>query len=145
MHYLYIDEQYYGVDFSKESFGEIVTKLGSVTAVHERYYEGIQALVMTDLGAHQPKRLGHLTLPTKFIQAYPLESNPTNLDDTLRKIRQANFTLDVNTAGLRKPLCGLSYPYPELLQVTQSLSIPLVYGSDAHLAKDVGADFDFKW
>ncbi len=104
LHYLYIDEQYYGVDFSKESFGEIVTKLGSVTAVHERYYEGIQALVMTDLGAHQPKRLGHLTLPTKFIQAYP-----------------------------------------ELLQVTQSLSIPLVYGSDAHLAKDVGADFDFKW
>ncbi|HCV53518.1 MAG TPA: histidinol-phosphatase, partial [Exiguobacterium sp.] len=77
LHYLYIDEQYYGVDFSKESFGEIVTKLGSVTAVHERYYEGIQALVMTDLGAHQPKRLGHLTLPTKFIQAYPLESNPS--------------------------------------------------------------------
>lgn len=145
LHYLYIDEQYYGVDFSKESFGEIVTKLGSVTAVHERYYEGIQALVMTDLGAHQPKRLGHLTLPTKFIQAYPLESNPTNLDDTLRKIRQANFALDVNTAGLRKPLCGLSYPCSELLQVTQSLSIPLVYGSDAHLAKDVGADFDFKW
>jgi histidinol-phosphatase (PHP family) len=145
LHYLYIDDQYYGVDFSKESFGEIVTKLGSVTAVHERYYEGIQALVMTDLGAHQPKRLGHLTLPTKFIQAYPLESNPSNLDETLRKIRQANYTLDVNTAGLRKPLCGLSYPYPELLQVTQSLSIPLVYGSDAHLAKDVGADFDFKW
>jgi len=133
------------VDFSKESFGEIVTATGSVTAAHERYYEGIQALVMTNLGTHQPKRLGHLTLPTKFIQSYPLEQTPANLDETVRKIRQADFTLDLNTAGLRKPLCGLSYPYPELLQLTQSLGIPLVYGSDAHLAKDVGADFDMKW
>ena len=145
LHYLWIEDRYYMVDFSKESFGEIVTATGSVTAAHERYYEGIQALVMTNLGTHQPKRLGHLTLPTKFIQAYPLEQTPANLDETVRKIRQADFTLDLNTAGLRKPLCGLSYPYPELLQLTQSLGIPLVYGSDAHLAKDVGADFDMKW
>ncbi|WP_114570156.1 histidinol-phosphatase HisJ [Exiguobacterium flavidum] len=145
LHYLWIGDRYYSVDYSDDTFAEIVEVMGSVKKAHERYYEGIQALLMTNLGEHQPKRLGHLTLPTKYIKRFPLEAEPDNLIETIKKVRQVDFSLDVNTAGFRKPLCGLPYPYPELLTVTQSLGIPLVYGSDAHLAQDVAADFDFNW
>ena len=48
---------------------------------------------------------------------------------------------DYNTAGLRKPLCKETYPSGIFYEILVNNNIRKVYGSDSHIAKDVGAGF----
>ena len=53
----------------------------------------------------------------------------------------ADVALEISTAGLRKPV-GDVYPDPPLLQACVERGVPITLASDAHLAADVGRDFD---
>ena len=46
--------------------------------------------------------------------------------------------MDYNGAGTAKPLCREPYPPDWVIQEAMGLNIPLVYGSDAHQAKELG-------
>jgi histidinol-phosphatase (PHP family) len=53
-------------------------------------------------------------------------------------IKDQRYELDYNGAGLVKPLCGEPYPPERFAKRAIDLGIPLIYGSDAHQAKDLG-------
>ena len=55
----------------------------------------------------------------------------------LRAVAAAGIALELNTAGLRKPV-GEAYPAPGLLAEASALGIPLTFGSDAHRPQEVG-------
>ena len=66
---------------------------------------------------------------------------PVAASRALHAIRQAGAALELNTAGLRKPV-GEAYPAPGLLAEARALGIPLTFGSDAHRPEEVGWAFD---
>jgi histidinol-phosphatase (PHP family) len=59
----------------------------------------------------------------------------------LRAVAAAGIAIELNTAGLRKPVHE-AYPAPGLLAEARALGIPLTFGSDAHRPEEVGWAFD---
>ena len=51
------------------------------------------------------------------------------------------MVLEVNTAGLRKPI-GELYPSRELLEVAYEMDIPITFASDAHAIEQIGLGYD---
>ena len=58
----------------------------------------------------------------------------------LDRLAEAGVVVEVNTAGLRKPV-GEIYPAEEVLRMCLEREIPVTLGSDAHAPGEVGADF----
>jgi histidinol-phosphatase (PHP family) len=121
----------------------------SPDAYHLRYYAMLkEALTVSwrrrgrDL---RPRRLSHLTLPRKFIAALPL-AEPRRVDQAAREVLELvaaeGLELDLNSAGLDKAECGEIYLPEPLLGWAVELGIPLVFGSDAHRAAEVGRHHD---
>jgi histidinol-phosphatase (PHP family) len=83
--------------------------------------------------------LGHLDLVKKFgyRATRPLDAE---LDRLLGRIAEAGVAVEINTAGLHKPV-GEAYPSPEILAKLRAAGIPLTFGSDAHRPEEVGRDF----
>ncbi len=52
---------------------------------------------------------------------------------------KAGVCVEVNTAGLRKPV-GEIYPHPDLLRACRVAGVPTTLGSDAHAPNEVAAD-----
>lgn len=57
----------------------------------------------------------------------------------LRAIRDSGMVVEINTAGIYKPV-GEIYPCRELLDECFRMGIPITLSSDAHYARDVGRD-----
>ena len=84
--------------------------------------------------------VGHLDLikvfkflPKKDIKSIALKS--------LKAIKNSNMVLEINSAGLRKPI-GEQYPSKSLLELAYELDIPITFGSDAHSVDQVGFKYD---
>ena len=99
----------------------------------------LQASITADLGYYKPKRIGHITLVHKFQNRFPFRGDErSTLKQLLKLIKNQGYSLDYNGAGTAKPLCREPYPPDWVIQEAMSLNIPLVYGSDAHQAKELG-------
>jgi len=61
--------------------------------------------------------------------------------ESLVAIRDAGMSMEISSAGLRKP-CKEIYPGPEIMRLAAELRVPVVFGSDAHQAADMGFAFD---
>src|SRR5450830_1636242 len=86
--------------------------------------------------------IGHLDQAKKFgHRPDDVEAVTAAASRALRAVRQAGAALELNTAGLRKPV-GEAYPAPGLLAEARALGIPLTFGSDAHRPEEVGWAFD---
>lgn len=86
--------------------------------------------------------IGHLDQAKKFgHRPDDAEAVTAAASRALRAVRQAGAALELNTAGLRKPV-GEAYPAPGLLAEACALGIPLTFGSDAHRPEEVGWAFD---
>ncbi|MGG4166232.1 histidinol-phosphatase HisJ [Rossellomorea vietnamensis] len=123
------------LDFSPEVFKSMMSYYGSVDEIYKRYYKTVLKSIQSDLGFYKPKRIGHITLVTKFQQLFP--SSRTFSDDIsliLQEMAARDLELDYNGAGLVKPYCGESYPPPDVIKQARALGIKIVYGSDAHTA-----------
>jgi histidinol-phosphatase (PHP family) len=140
VHFLRISSDYICMDFHEDTFAELIAACGSLEAVYRLYYETVLASAAADLGKWKPARLGHITLVRKFQKQFPrtFDDFPW-ICDVIDKAAEQNLALDVNTAGLYKPLCGEHYPPPEALKHARSKAVRLVYGSDAHKSSQVGA------
>jgi len=84
--------------------------------------------------------VSHLDLPKKF------GHKPTNdileiAKPTLERIASTGMAIEINTSGLDRPI-GEIYPSMPLLKLCRKMSIPITFGSDAHLPGDVGRHFD---
>lgn len=84
--------------------------------------------------------LGHLDLVKKFGHR-PTESLQDAVDALARRLATAGVVVELNTAGLRKPVREI-YPGPDVLRALCSAGVPITFGSDAHAPAEVGRDLD---
>ncbi|TCI80247.1 histidinol-phosphatase HisJ [Exiguobacterium sp. SH0S1] len=142
-HFLQVEGELLPVDFSPETFDALVSRIGSFEEVLHRYYEALETGLQFPWERLNVARIGHIDLPIKYQTNYSWDR--ANVKDAesrlLRTIASRGFGLDFNTAGLRKAACGQPYAMAVAAEATR-LGIPLVLGSDAHIAADVGADFN---
>ncbi len=139
VHFLKDGTNYTCLDYSPETFEQLIASLGSVDKVHKKYYETLLKSVHADLGKYKPTRIGHITLANKFQKKHPSKSSFfSEISTLLDAIKGKGFSLDYNGAGTVKPLCGEPYPTDWVIREAIKREIPLVYGSDAHSAKGIG-------
>lgn len=143
VHMIKVDNKYCLIDFNTDEFERIVNLLGGVSKLYDKYYETLLKAIKSDLGKNKPKRIGHPTLVRKFNKRIPLEYNNIDLlEEVVREIKTRGYEIDCNTSGLRKADCGEIYPSGYFMDLIKKYEIPIVYGSDAHIAKDVAFGFD---
>ncbi len=142
-HFLLVDGELLPVDFSAETFDTLVRRVGSFEEVMRRYYTALEAGLAFPWERLKVNRIGHIDLPIKYQANYDWERKNVLPEQTrlLQTIANRGFGLDVNTAGLRKPECGQIYAL-DIAPKAMSYGIPLVLGSDAHIAADVAAGFN---
>ncbi|MBU3914295.1 histidinol-phosphatase HisJ [bacterium] len=135
------------VDYSIEAFQtELLDHYGSVDKVHDAYWETMEKLILTELDFGKTKRIGHFGLINKYKLHFPL-SAPDHFSQAYFKnmfylIKKHNWHLDYNVAGLRKKHCQDVYLTEPMLFWCKKLGIEMIYGSDAHDVKSIGANYD---
>jgi histidinol-phosphatase (PHP family) len=138
VHFLKDSLGYSCVDYSPENFQAMISTYGSIEKVYQNYYRTVLKSIDADLGPYKPTRIGHISLVHKFQLKYPINRTfDSEIDQILNAIKHRNYELDYNGAGTAKPLCREPYPPAHIIKKAKSLDIPLVYGSDAHQAKEL--------
>ena len=141
-HFIKVGDEYMAID-GRDGFERALELLGSLDKVYDKYYETLLKSIKSDLGEFKPRRIGHPNLIRRFAEYYPFEyKNYDLLEEIAKEIKARNYEVDVNTAGLRKEGCGEIYVDGKLKELVEKYEIKKVYGSDSHVAKDVGKDFD---
>ena len=84
--------------------------------------------------------VGHLDL-IKVFKFMPKKDVRFLAKDVLKAIKKSNMVMEINTAGLRKPV-GEMYPSRALLEEAYILDIPITFSSDAHAVEQIGAGYD---
>ncbi|QKF83001.1 histidinol-phosphatase HisJ [Halarcobacter ebronensis] len=84
--------------------------------------------------------VGHLDL-IKLFKYLPKKDIKLLAKDALKEIKKANMVIEINAAGLRKPI-NEPYPSKELLELAFELDIPITFSSDAHSVEQVGFMYD---
>jgi histidinol-phosphatase (PHP family) len=85
--------------------------------------------------------MGHLDLVKKFGYR-PTRALDKELDRLVGRLAAAGVLVEINTAGLYKPV-GEAYPDPDILGRLNRAGVPVTFGSDAHRPQEVGRDFEF--
>jgi histidinol-phosphatase (PHP family) len=104
--------------------------------VYRAYFQEVERAARSGLF----HAIAHLDLPKKFGDRLPEEALLELAEPALKAIAEEGLFLDVNTAGLRKPV-GEVYPAAALLKRARELGIGVVLGSDAHRPQEVGFAF----
>ncbi|MFD2307490.1 histidinol-phosphatase HisJ [Enterococcus termitis] len=147
VHFLEGDGGLRGIDYSFDEYKiGIVEHLGSFEKAQTLYYQTVLASLEADLGPWKPTRLGHISLCQKFQNFFdePVDYSPKNqalVHTLLTRVKQENYSLDLNTAGFYKQGYQQSYPQVWITEKAIDLGIPLVYGSDTHALMDVGRSY----
>jgi histidinol-phosphatase (PHP family) len=84
--------------------------------------------------------MGHPDLPKKFGHRPTGDLRPF-YEPSIAAMAETGTAFEINTAGLRKPVCEC-YPSLEFLQMARQAGVPLLINSDAHAPGEVGAGFD---
>ena len=107
-----------------------------VEEVWRRYFVALRGLARSRL----VDVLAHPDLVKLFARFPSLEEVAALHEETADAIDAAGVSIEVSTAGLRRPVAEL-YPAPGFLAACRARSIPATTASDAHVAEDVGRDF----
>ncbi|MEA3492135.1 MAG: histidinol-phosphatase HisJ [Campylobacterota bacterium] len=107
-----------------------------IDTIWQEYFDAIEA--MADSG--QFDIVGHFDL-IKVFKYMPTKDIRLLADKALKMIKKSNMVLEINTAGLRKPIKEI-YPSKLLLEEAYTLEIPVTFGSDAHEVDQVGFAYD---
>jgi histidinol-phosphatase (PHP family) len=84
--------------------------------------------------------LGHFDLIKKYNFRPDRDITPL-IEETLSAIKDAGACIEINTAGLRKPV-GEIYPSEAILSLCARVGVPITLGSDAHKPDEVGMGFE---
>ncbi len=85
--------------------------------------------------------VGHLDLPKKFGHRPGDHIVRELAQPALDRIAAAELCIEINTAGLRKPVQEI-YPSAMLLALARERNISICFGSDAHRPEEVGYNFE---
>ncbi|MBB6448144.1 histidinol-phosphatase (PHP family) [Geomicrobium halophilum] len=138
VHFIKAEGSFGLLDYSVDAFQTLAQKIGGIEPLVHRYYETLLQSIEADLGKYKPRRLGHMSLVRKFQKEFNLPSDEQWLEKVLHAVKKSGLSLDINGAGVVKPLCGETYPPLHFIQKAHDLGIPLVYGSDAHHPDGLG-------
>ena len=106
-----------------------------IDELYERYFD----LVCRGAESGYFDTVAHLDLVKKF--GHCPSRDPADLYARVaRRLAAADVAVEVNTAGLRKPI-GELYPHLDLLMACRRAGVPATLGSDAHKAEEVAADY----
>lgn len=83
--------------------------------------------------------IGHSDLPKKFGHR-PTVDMTAEVKKTAEVFKESGVAVEINTAGLRKPIAEM-YPSLEYLKIYNQAGVPLTFGSDSHRPEDVGKNF----
>lgn len=132
VHFVYYEGQYYGIDY-KPDVERLLTYLPSVAMMYDLYFETVLRSIEADLGLYKPKRIGHPSLIRIFQKEWPIDYDDHGLyEKMIQAIKEREYEIDFNVAGLRKELCRETYPSHKLLSLMKKYDVPYVCGSDSH-------------
>lgn len=83
--------------------------------------------------------MGHMDLVKKFGYR-ATRTLDVELDRLLERLARTGVAVEINTAGLHKPVKE-AYPSPGILRKLREAEVPITFGSDAHRPEEVGRDF----
>ncbi|MBA3423053.1 MAG: histidinol-phosphatase, partial [Rubrobacter sp.] len=104
--------------------------------LYEAYYENVRKAVLSG----RFEVLGHPDL-IKIFKRYPDRDITPILEETADAIAESDIVVDVNAAGLRKPV-GEIYPSRPFLEMLHRRGVPIILSSDAHAPNEVAAGYD---
>lgn len=107
-----------------------------IDEIWKAYFEATEAMARSG----KFDIVGHLDL-IKVFKFMPKKDIRMLAKASLQAIKRSNMVMEINTAGLRKPV-GEMYPSRELLEEAYSLDIPITFSSDAHAVDQVGFGYD---
>lgn len=84
--------------------------------------------------------VGHLDL-IKVFNFQPSKDIRLIAKEALREIKKSNMVIELNAAGIRKPVKE-QYPSTPLLELAYELDIPITFSSDAHSIEQIGFSYD---
>lgn len=127
----YLDK--WGFD-NPEYIGEYEKK--DIDEIWTQYFDAIEKMAQSNLF----QIVGHLDL-IKVFGFLPKKSFSHYASKALEAIKQSNMAVEINAAGLRKPIKE-QYPSKELLELCFTLDIPITFSSDAHSVDQVGFGYE---
>jgi histidinol-phosphatase (PHP family) len=107
-----------------------------INKIWEDYFEAV--CMMAKSGKFDI--VGHFDL-IKVFGFMPSKDIKSIAYKTLQQIKKSNMVLEINPAGLRKPV-GEQYPSKSILELAYELDIPITFGSDAHKIDDIGFKYN---
>ena len=84
--------------------------------------------------------LGHPDL-IKIFRHFPDRDITSMLEETADAVAESGVVVDVNSAGLRKPI-GEIYPSRRLLEMFYRRGVPITLSSDAHAPDQIALGYD---
>lgn len=133
IHFLKNKKDMWGFD-NPEFIG--VYKSKDIDTIWSEYFDAIEAMAKTGLF----DIVGHLDL-IKVFKFLPKKDIRLLAKKALLEIKKSNMVLEINPAGLRKPIKE-TYPSENLLELAYELDINITFGSDAHAVDQVGFKYD---
>ena len=100
------------------------------------YFDAIKSMAKTN----SFDIVGHLDL-IKVFRFLPKKDIRIIAKEALKEIKKSNMVLEINPAGLRKPISE-TYPSRQLLEEAYSLGIEITFGSDAHSVEHIGFGYE---
>jgi histidinol-phosphatase (PHP family) len=104
--------------------------------LYEAYYENVRKAALSG----RFDILGHPDL-IKIFRHFPDRDITTMLEETADTVAESGIVVDVNAAGLRKPI-GEIYPSRDFLEMFHRRGVPIILSSDAHAPHEVAAGYD---
>jgi len=111
-------------------------KSKDIDEIWKAYFEATEAMVKME----KFDIVGHLDL-IKVFKYLPKQDVRILAKEVLKAIKKAGMVMELNAAGLRKPV-GEIYPSKPLLEVAYELDIPITFSSDAHAVDQVGYGYE---
>ena len=111
-------------------------KSKDIDEIWQAYFEATEAMAKSG----KFDIVGHLDL-IKVFKFMPKQDVRLLAKNVLEAIKTSNMVMEINTAGLRKPI-GEMYPSRALLEEAYALNIPITFSSDAHAVEQIGAGYD---
>jgi len=130
----------WGYDFNADVWQDLA--FAQRAAHYESYFRALASMAASrlfNIAAH-PDLIKIFSLDT-FRQWLTRHDGLDLVRESLVAIRDAGMSMEISSAGLRKP-CREIYPGPEIMRLAVDLRVPVVFGSDAHQAADMGFAFD---
>lgn len=127
------DANLWGFD-NPEFIGKYSEK--NIDTIWQEYFEAIESMANSKLF----DVVGHLDL-IKVFKYLPTKNIQDIAYNALQAIKESDMVLEINAAGLRKPIAQ-PYPSKQLLQQAYDLGIDITFSSDAHEIDQVGFAYD---